>query len=109
MTDQQESNSRKGRVPVRLVWSDTPDATTVYANQLIITHAGGEFYLIFGEVSLPVSQLADITSDAAPEKLAVKQVAKVVVTPEVMERFAKVIQTNFRNYLRHSEQEENEE
>jgi hypothetical protein len=79
-------------VPLR--WGPTDEIKTVYANHLIITHAGNEFYIIFGEMP-PVF---DLTPENAPDFLEIKPVAKISVAPENMKRFAAAIRENVEKY-----------
>jgi hypothetical protein len=83
-------------VAIPIHWNFDKDIPTIYANQLLITHMGGEFYLIFGEVDFPVTY--GIESDEVPDVLKVNPVAKVVVTPSNMKLMSKFIQINLDNY-----------
>lgn len=79
---------------IKLKWSTPKNIPTIYSNELMITHAGREFYLVFGEVDQPVI----IDPNSLPEFIEVVPVAKVAMTPENMIRFAKLIQENVKNY-----------
>lgn len=77
-------------VTLKLVWGSPADIPTVYANNLYITHAGNEFYLVFGEMS-PITQL---DASNLPDHLEIKPVAKIAVTQENMMKFADAIAEN---------------
>jgi len=98
--EKHEGNELKG-VAIPMRWKSTKDILTVYANHLMMTHAGGEFYLIFGELLPPV--ILDSEKDKLPEYVEIIPVAKVVVTPENMMNFAKAIQVNLENFMSRAE------
>lgn len=77
-------------VTLKLVWGSPANIPTIYANNLYITHAGNEFYLVFGEMS-PITQL---DANNLPDHLEIKPVAKIAVTQENMMKFADVITEN---------------
>lgn len=100
MTSKKESTARDETViPVSLEWPETIDLPTVYANQLFISHAGREFFLIFGEVTPPV--LTKITPERLQElkSIEIKPVAKIAISAEAMPEIAKVIEENVANFL----------
>jgi hypothetical protein len=88
------SSEKPQQILIKLRWSTSKNIPTIYSNELVITHAGREFYLVFGEVDQPV--LFDPNSP--PEYIEVVPVAKVAMTPENMIRFAELIQENIKNY-----------
>src|SRR3972149_5297580 len=97
MSTKRPSARRKPKqvaVSVPVQWGIPDSLPTVYANQLIITHAGSEFYLIFGELVPPTI----LGEGNLPEKVDIKPVAKVAVSPEAMLRFAEVIASNVKRF-----------
>jgi hypothetical protein len=94
MSDTEDKGSGS---PIPLQWRED-DIPTSYANQIVITHASGEFYLVFGELILPINFLLNPGVETAPELLQVRPVAKIVVTPEVMLQIAETIQGNVEKY-----------
>ena len=82
-------------VKIPLVWADSSHLSTLYANQLLISHAGGEFYLVFGELVPPTMPNAE----HLPEQLEVKPVARVALSPEAMKRFLNAMQQNYERFL----------
>jgi hypothetical protein len=93
--DEHESTA----LTVRLIWGRVEDIPTVYANHLMISHAGPEFYLIFGEVSPP----AMLGKDEVPEHIEIKPVAKIALAPEAMLNIVEAIEANVEKYLTKSE------
>ena len=88
------SNKTKSeRMTVKLVWGNPTNIPTIYANNLYITHAGNEFYLVFGEIVSPIFDL-----DHLPEQLEIKPVAKIAVTPENMVKFVDAIAENMAGF-----------
>lgn len=85
---------------IRLKWGSSEAIDTIYANHLFVTHAGGEFYLVFGELE-PVFE---IDRDNPPEYLEITPVAKIAVAPESMVKFAEAIEENIAKYMKSKEQ-----
>ncbi len=77
---------------VKLVWRAPHDLPTVYANQVYVTHAGGEFFIVFGEALLPA------INDALPSEIEVKPVAKLVLSPQMMQQTVRVLAENFGKF-----------
>ncbi len=76
-------------------WKGFSDVPTLYANQLLVTHANqNEFFLFFGQVVPP----AVLDPKDLPSELDVVPIAKIVVSPENMLNFSKAIATNVENY-----------
>jgi hypothetical protein len=100
VADESESQSAEIGIPIRTTWpkEDISKTPTIYANQLLITHAGPEFFLVFGVVTPvlvgPDEQL-DVT-ELGP--LTVTPVAKIAVSPETMATMAEAIQNNVESY-----------
>lgn len=85
-------------VPVTLQWGDILSLPTLYANQVYISHAGPEFYIVFGEVQVPV------LTNAQPgqlHELTVRPVARLAVTPEAMMQIADAVARNVAAYQEH--------
>lgn len=89
MTNEKKSHEAEA-IPIKLSWGSSDKAPTIYANNLYITHAGNEFYLVFGELP-PILEL-DIEN--LPEYLEIHPVIKIAVSPENMMKFANAIQEN---------------
>src|SRR5437868_13414651 len=69
-------------------WLPLDDAPTAYANQLYVTFTGREFYLVFGELLIP---LLTGNKESMPSSLQIRPVLKIAITPDSMIDFAKVI------------------
>lgn len=94
MTNERETiiTREEQDVQIPLQWPENVDLPTIYANRLLISHAGREFFLIFGEATPPV------WTEPAPERLRklesidIKPVAKIAISPEAMPAIVKAIQ-----------------
>lgn len=84
---------------IRLVWGTTDNLATVYANQLVITHAGPEFYLVFGEVFPPLFRERGLTSETLPEAVEIKPLVRIALTPEAMLVIADAINNNIEKFM----------
>jgi len=82
---------------IGLIWQSSESLPTIYSNQVLISHTGPEFYLIFGEVSTPAI-LGDIAG-TVPEKLSVKPLIKIAITPTMMIQMAQVISDNVNRFI----------
>lgn len=92
---QEQGQVSAGTIQIPLKWDSVRDVPTVYANQLYVTHAGGEFYLVFGEVVLPAP---DATASAI-DHLDVKPLVKIAVPRHIMGDFIEAMNTNYDNFL----------
>ena len=45
MSDKPEKEETQKEVLVPIVWKNLDEVPTIYANEMIITHAGNEFFL----------------------------------------------------------------
>jgi hypothetical protein len=101
----EEVAAKKNPLAIRLLWGSMTEIPTVYANQLFIAHTGGEFYLIFGELTPP----PDLDRDNPPDYLEIRPVAKIALSTENMLRVAEVIGENVSQYRGELRGEEDEE
>lgn len=99
----QSNNQFPDSIEIKLVWGDPSEISTIYANNLLITHAGSEFFLVFGEFS----PIVELELSKIPKELVIKPVAKIAITPENIDKFAKVINENIAKY--HEKLEKKEE
>ena len=72
---------------------------TSYANHLLISHAGPEFFLVFGVVTPPFILPGDEDRLAELEAVEALPVAKIAVSPEAMLLMAESIRANVERYL----------
>ena len=84
---------------------DVQKMPTVYANHLLISHAGPEFFLVFGVVTPPYMHPGAEDRLAELESVEALPVAKIAVSPEGMMAMANSIQTNVERYLETKEQD----
>ena len=84
------------RIPVE--WEESDDVPIVYANQVLISHAGPEFFLVFGTVVPPLN-----TSEL-PDTLQIKPQVRVVVSREAMGSIVQAMNDNLKRY--HSGQQQ---
>lgn len=90
-------------LPVK--WGDVAQSPTIYANQLLISHTGSEFYLVFGEISA----IFPGGKEQLPEGLEIQPRVKIAITRENMVAFANVIQQNTQDFLdRVTQKQDNE-
>lgn len=82
------------RIPVE--WKSADDLPTIYANQLLITHAGRQVYLVFGEA--PVLLITG-PEDPIPDTVYTRPVARIALTKESFVSFARAMQTNLERLL----------
>ena len=81
-----------GPVAVPIRWASAEALSTVYANELFMTHAGREFYLVFGELA------PEYEPGKMPETAWIRSRVGIAVSPENMLRFAEAIQQNVAKY-----------
>ena len=88
-------------VTLPLRWASADSLTTLYANHLIVSHAGdGEFYLTFGEP--PPLLVADFREAAnrglLPKEVTIKPVARLALSPKTMESVVRALTVNLANF-----------
>lgn len=82
-------------IEVKVKWRKDDDVPTIYANQLMVSHANkNEFFLFFGLLTPPIP----LDKENLPKEIDIKIVSKIVVSPENMERFAEAIMKNLEVY-----------
>ena len=86
-------------VTINLVWGNPEGIQTIYANNLYITHAGSEFYLVFGELQ----PLLQVDKDKFPSHLEIRPVAKIAISQENMMKFADAITENTNRFKKKME------
>ncbi len=80
------------RIEIRTRWGSSDHLPTLYANELLITHAGREVYIVFGETIPPLV----LKKEDLPAELTIKPVARIAVSRDAMKKFADAIITNLR-------------
>ena len=96
-------------IELKLRWDDASALPTLYANQVYITHAGGEFFVIFGEVQVPI--LLNVTPEEFSRHafVTVKPVARLVMTPEGMRAIVDAMTRNLSQFDRRVQNSKEEE
>lgn len=88
-------------INIPVVWPESVDLPTVYANQMFIQHTDNEFFLIFGELMPPI---AAGSQDERRKKLqslsgiTIRPVVKIALSPPFMLRMAEAVQENVEKF-----------
>lgn len=90
--DQSPQQHPTFQVRIPLEWEERDDVPIVYANQVLISHAGPEFFLVFGTVIPPVN------TTEIPDTLKIKPQVRVVVSREAMGAIVKAMNDNLRRF-----------
>lgn len=95
-------------VPIKYYGNE--NVTSIYADQVVVSHLGGVFTLYFYQMQLPPTvgeptpaQLKELQEQI--KDVPARCVARVVLTPILMEQFSKAIETNVARYKAIVEQE----
>ncbi len=92
-----DNNKEYNEKKIRVIWDSDNDIPAIYANQLIISHAGlTEFHLVFGHLSPPLS--IGLLEDELPEVIKISPVAKIVVSPDTMKKIVDAMKKNLEGY-----------
>ena len=78
------------QVRIPLEWDESADVTTVYANQVLISHGGPEFCLVFGFVVPPLN------TAVLPDTLHIQPQVRVVIAREAMPAIVQAMNDNLR-------------
>jgi hypothetical protein len=79
------------QVRVPLEWSDD-EVPIVYANQVLVSHGGPEFFVVFGLLIPPSNP------DHIPDVYTIRQQVKVVISREAMPSIVAALNDNLRRY-----------
>jgi len=80
-----------------MIWGKSDDTPPIYANQLYITHSGGdEFHLVFGYFMPPLT--IGLEEEELPNNVEIKPVANIVVSPEFMKKLVDAVNKNYSKY-----------
>lgn len=77
-------------VEILLQWPEKVDLPTIHANHLSISHAGREFFLLFGEV-IPGRPESTPEWLRKLESVEIKPVAKIAISSEAMPAIVKAV------------------
>ena len=90
-----KGNGQEKTIAIKAKWASDTNLPTLYANHLMVSHANqNEFFLFFGQLTPPALHEPGVF----PKELEIVPIAKIVVAPENMKRFAEVISKNVENY-----------
>jgi hypothetical protein len=92
----EETNGKQSRkVELPAVWGSHDHLDTLYPTNIHITQAGGEFYLVFGEITFPQA----MDNEECPDRVEIKPIAKLIICPEVMLSMADALNKHISIYL----------
>jgi hypothetical protein len=80
------------QVRIPLEWAAAEDVPIVYANQVMISHAGPEFFIQFGVVMPPTS------TDELPDSLVIQPQMRIVVSRDAMPAIVQAMNDNLARY-----------
>lgn len=80
------------QVRIPLEWDPSDGAPIVYANQVMVSHMGPEFFLIFGVVAPPAS------TEALPDSLRIHPQVRIAVSRDAMPAMVKAMQESLKRY-----------
>lgn len=75
---------------VEIEWLENPDLRTIHANHLWLSRQEGDIFLTFGELP-PVTKPH---ADKPPERVYIRSVARIAVSPLALARMVKLLQSN---------------
>lgn len=93
-TKKRDKQEAQEKFEIKLVWNKPSEAPTFYANNLIISHSGSEFYMVFGEME----PWLELDSSITPIELKVKPIVKIAISHENMLKFAEIINGNVNQF-----------
>ncbi len=97
MVNQKPKEAKLEGKVVRLVWSSADDLPALYSNHLLVTYGGGsEFHIIFGHLTPPL--VVTESPEDIPDVFTIKPIAKIVVTPQTMNKFIDVMTKNLERF-----------
>lgn len=96
-----ERDKKDEGITIRVVWPESVDLPTVYANQLYIQHTNNEFFLIFGDMMPPIAAGSHDERRKKLESLSeitIRPVVKLAMSPPAMLRMAEAVQENVEKF-----------
>ncbi|MFN2116040.1 MAG: DUF3467 domain-containing protein [Anaerolineae bacterium] len=97
MANEHEPSSSSAQQPnfqvrIPLEWEEDDEVPIVYANQVLISHAGPEFFIVFGTVVPPLN-----TSEI-PDSFKIRPQVRVVVSRDAMGSVVQALTDNLRRF-----------
>ena len=80
------------QVRIPLEWESSDSTSIVYANQVMVSHMGPEFFMTFGVVAPPPS------TDSLPDTLRIHPQVRVAVSRDAMPAMVKAMQDSLERY-----------
>lgn len=78
---------------IRIIWDTNENIPVLYANHLYVSNAGDtEFNLVFGHLSPPLTMGLD--ESELPDTVKIRPVANIVVSPDAMKAFVRLLSDN---------------
>jgi hypothetical protein len=90
-----KKDSQSELIQLKMHWGPTTDLETIYVNHMAITHSGPEFYLIFGELPMPLV----LGEGEIPDELEIIPKVRLAITPLQMKNMSEAIYENCQKYL----------
>ena len=85
--------AQEGTVPFRVYWSEVDDLDTEFIDNLFVQVINDQVYLTFGQMQIPI----DINPED-PATVEIRPMARMVVSPAALEKFAKVLTKSQKDY-----------
>lgn len=95
-----EQQAPPDSISVEVRWGSPDDIETVFANHLFVSHQGGQFYLVFGELPPPlyIDFHKEVEKETFSREMTIRPVARVAVSPDAMKAFVKAISQNYERF-----------
>ena len=87
-----QSSRPSFQVRIPLEWEEQEEPPILYANQVMVSHMGPEFFLTFGVVTPPM------VTDQLPDALRIQPQVRVVVAREAMPAVVKALQDSLQRF-----------
>lgn len=89
-TDPTPAPTFQVRVPIE--WDDAEGVPIVYANQVLVSHGGPEFFVVFGVVLPPTNP------DQLPDSYRIQPQVRVAISREAMPAIVHALSENLARY-----------
>ena len=80
------------QVRIPLEWDEQDEVPILYANQVMVSHMGPEFFLTFGVVTPPM------VTDQLPDALHIRPQVRIAVAREAMPAVVKALQDSLQRF-----------
>jgi hypothetical protein len=93
--DKEANGKQPRKVELPTAWGSHDHLDTLYPTNMYVTQSGGEFYLVFGELSFPRS----LDNEECPDRVEIEPIARLAVCPEVMLSIADALNESISTHL----------